>query len=124
MRLLLGVAFYYHSSSLSDGSFKKYFKKEDHALPIVSRSYVRLLFQIHVDLSQAKYHLHIAAANSVEILWMFPFSCLKVKISSELDSHISLSLSYSSRICMNYEAISSFIIAPSSLIGVALILIN
>ena len=45
----------------------KYFKK-DHALPVVSRSYARLLFQICVDLSQAKYLLHIAAANSVEIV--------------------------------------------------------
>ena len=46
----------------------KYFKEEDHALPVVSHSYARLLFQIRVDLSQAKYLLHIAAANSLEIV--------------------------------------------------------
>ena len=45
----------------------KYFMK-DHALPVVSRSYVRLLFQIHMDFSEAKYFLHIAAANSVDIV--------------------------------------------------------
>ena len=50
-----------------------YFKKEDHALPVVLRSYVRLLFQIRVYLSQAKYLLHIAAANSVEIVNVFIF---------------------------------------------------
>ena len=52
----------------------KYFKKEDHALPVVSRSYARLLFQIRVDLSQAKYLLHIAAANSLEIVNVSIFS--------------------------------------------------
>ena len=53
----------------------KYFKKEDHALPVVSCSYARLLFQIRVNLSQAKYLLlHIAAANSVKIVNVSIFS--------------------------------------------------
>ena len=58
----------------------KYFKKEDHALPAVSRSYVRLLFQIRVDLSQAKYLLYIAAANNVEIVNVSIFSPISQNI--------------------------------------------
>ena len=52
----------------------KYFKNKVCALPVVSCSYARILFQIRVDLSQAKYLLHIAAANSVEIVNVSIFS--------------------------------------------------
>ena len=96
MQLLLGVAFYYRNVAMDNrvngiydvavyvyelvwmqvcnvyGFFQmallKYSKKKDHALPVVSPSYARLLFQFRVDLSQAKYLLHITAANSVEIV--------------------------------------------------------